>query len=298
MLTDESTELSENINTAITSTPQQFPGKAVVACQGVEGAYSQIACDKVFSAPSKIYFKSFKGVFQAVESGLCRYGILPIENSSNGSVTQVYDLMKLHSFYIVRSFKLRIDHGLLAKNGKRLTDIKDIYSHEQAIGQCSDFLQGLKDVKITACENTAVAARMVAQSDREDVAAISSKDCAELYGLSCIKSNIQNCDNNYTRFICISKTLEIYPDAGKISLMLSAPHRPGSLYEVISGFSSLDLNLTKLESRPIPGTDFEFMFYFDFEASVMNGNVIKLLNQLSSQAEEFAFLGNYCESQG
>jgi len=295
---NEGTELSGLIENALSCTSSQLPQNAVVACQGVKGAYSQIACERIFKEPGIVYFKSFQGVFQAVESGLCRYGILPIENSSYGSVTQVYDLMRRHNFYIVASHKLKIEHVLLTKGTKGLSDIKEIYSHEQALGQCSDFLQGLKDVKTTVAENTAAAARMVSESGRDDIAAISSENCAGLYGLNCVKRNIQNSDNNFTRFICISKALEIYPGAGKISLMLSAPHRPGSLYEIISAFSSLGLNLTKLESRPIPGTDFEFMFYFDFEGSVTSANVVKLLEKLSVESEKFAFLGNYSEGAG
>jgi chorismate mutase/prephenate dehydratase len=136
---------------------------------------------------------------------------------------------------------------------------------------------------------------MVAESDRSDIAAISSHDCAELYGLSALQVNVQNNSNNFTRFICISKKLEIYPGADKISLMLSVPHRPGSLYEMISKFSVLGLNLTKLESRPIPEKDFEFMFYFDIEASVNSEPVVNLLCEIASGTDQFDFLGNYSE---
>ncbi len=287
--------LADEIRRAVAETPLLFPTKAVVACQGVEGAYSQIAADKLFSLPNLMYFNSFEGVFQAVEKGLCRYGILPIENSSHGSVTQVYDLMKMHNFHIVRGLKLKIDHSLLVKPGCKLAGIKEIFSHEQAIAQCSEFLEGLKGVKVTVVENTAVAAQMVAESDRADVAALSSHNCAELYGLSALKNDIQNNSNNFTRFICISKKLEIYPGASKISLMLSVPHRPGSLYEMISKFSVLGLNLTKLESRPIPEKDFEFMFYFDIDASVNSEQVIHLLCELAVSTDQFDFLGNYSE---
>ena len=136
---------------------------------------------------------------------------------------------------------------------------------------------------------------MVADSDRCDVAALSSKDCAALYGLSIAEENVQDNDNNYTRFICISKDLEIYPGSDKISLMLTASHKPGALYELIAKFSALGLNLTKLESRPIPGTDFEFMFYFDMNASVYDETVIKLLSSLSEETEQFTYLGSYTE---
>jgi chorismate mutase/prephenate dehydratase len=181
-----------------------------------------------------MYFKRFEGVLQAVDSGLCRYGVLPIENSSYGSVTEVYDLMRKYRFSIVRSVRLKIDHRLLAKPGAKLEDIKEVISHEQAIGQCSEFLKTLKNVKITVCENTAAAAQMVAASDRTDIAAISSPACAALYGLGILKAEVSNSDSNFTRFICVAKNLEIYPGANKMSLMLNVQHKPGALYSMIA----------------------------------------------------------------
>ncbi len=289
------TELTGEIEKAFEETEEVFPARSVVACQGVEGAYSQYACDKLFSMPSIMYFNRFQGVFQAVESGLCKYGILPIENSTAGSVNEVYDLMRKHRFYIVRSIKLRIDHNLLVKEGTKLGDVKEIISHQQALDQCSEFLKTLKDVKITVCENTAAAAKAVAESGRNDIAAISSKNCADLYGLHVLSDTIQNNDNNYTRFICISKKLEIYPGADKISMMFSIAHKPGALYNVISRFSSLGLNLTKLESRPMPGKDFEFMFYFDLNANIREPKVLKLIGEFDDEFDKFTFLGSYSE---
>ena len=287
--------MEREINEAIKKTPRMFPTKATVACQGVEGAYSQIACDKIFHIPNIMYFQEFEGVFQGVEQGLCRYGILPIENSTAGAVNEVYDLMKKYKFYIVKSLRLKVDHSLLAKKGVKMEDIKEIISHEQAISQCYNFLKQMPGVKITLCENTATAARMVAESPRNDIAAISSIYCGSLYGLNLLGENIQDNGSNFTRFICITKDLEIYPGADKISLMLTVPHSPGSLYRVITRFSSLGLNLTKLESRPIPGKDFEFMFYFDIDASCYSEDVLKLLCQLESELPQFAYLGSYSE---
>ena len=288
-------DLAERIQQALEETPKIFPKKAVVACQGVAGSHSQAACEKLFEVPSIMYFNSFEGVFNAVEKGLCQYGILPIENSSYGSVGTVYDLMQNYNFHIVKSLRLRISHNLMAKPGTKMSDIKEIFSHEQAIGQCGEFLKTLKDVKITVCENTALAAKMVAESDRTDVAAISSKECLDLYNLELIKKHIQVSDNNYTRFICISKNLEIYPGSNKISLILSLPHVPCSLYHTISKFAALGINLTKLESRPIPGSDFEFMFYFDMDASIYSEELINLLSELENQPETIVFLGCYTE---
>ncbi len=271
-----------------------FPKNAVVACQGVEGANSQLACDKLFERPKIMYMKSFDAVFTAVDKGLCKYGILPIENSLHGSVISVYDLMKKYRFHIVRSVRIKIDHMLMVKPGVKLSDIKEIYSHEQALAQCSEYLTSL-GVKLIPCENTATAAKLVSESERRDIAAISSRNCAELYDLTIIADNIQNSDNNYTRFICITKDLAIYPGASKISIMFTIPHRPGSLYSIISMFSVLGVNLTKLESRPIAGKDFEFMFYLDFEASVYSKDIRHLISVLEEEPEFFAFLGNYLE---
>lgn len=294
-LTRSESPLGAQIQDALENTPKQFPTKVVAACQGVEGAYSQQACDKIFSLPNIMYFRTFEGVFQAVEKGLCQYGILPIENSTAGSVNAVYDLMSRYHFYIARSIRLRIEHSLLARTAVPLSKIREVVSHEQAISQCSVFLKNHPEIKVTVVENTAAAAKMVAESDRDDLAAISSRSCAELYGLCALSDTVQNSENNFTRFICISKKLEIYPGAGKTSLMLTVPHRPGSLYGVIARIAALGMNLTKLESRPIPGKDFEFMFYFDLDASIYDPEVVRLICELDSDLDEFAYLGSYSE---
>ena len=288
-------ELGNRIVRAIEETPKTFPRQAMVACQGVEGAYSQQACDKLFALPSIMYFRRFEGVFQAIESGLCRYGVLPIENSSYGSVTEVYDLMRRYRFSIVKSLRIKIDHRLVARPGAALSGIREIVSHEQAIGQCSAFLKTLKDVKITVCENTAMAAQMVSQSGRDDIAAISSPACAGLYGLCVLKSDISDSDSNFTRFICIAKGLEIYPGADRTSLMMTLPHKPGSLARVLSRFYAMGVNLNKLESRPLPERNFEFMFYFDLEAPVYEPRFLQLMGELDELSENCFYLGSYSE---
>lgn len=287
------TELYARIADAIENTPRLFPRSASVACQGVEGAYSQLACERLFSAPNIQYFRSFEGVFSAIEAGFCRYGILPVENSTAGSVKRVYDLMVSHNFSIVRSVRLKVDHCLLAKPGS--TEIHEVYSHEQAISQCSDFLKTLGDIKITRCENTAVAAQTVAASERKDVAALSSRFCAELYGLDILRSGVQDVGNNHTRFICISKQPEIYPGADRTTLMLVLPHKPGSLYKVLARLYALGINLLKLESRPLPDRDFEFLFYLDLETSVYSDEFVQLMCDIGSFCEEFKYLGSYSE---
>ena len=290
-----STTLTEQIQAAIEHTPKLFPSNVTVACQGVEGAYAQLACDKLFKMPNIFYFSSFNAVFSAIENGLCQYGVIPVENSTAGSVNAVYDLMHKHHFSIVRSVRLKVDHNLLVKPGTNLDEIREIYSHEQAISQCASFLHSLSGVKVVPCENTAVAAKMVAESDRRDVAALSSRECMRLYGLQCLKESVQDQGNNHTRFICISKGLEIYPGADRTSLMMVLPHQPGSLYKVLSRFYALGLNLNKLESRPIPERNFEFMFYFDLETSVYSPAFIQLMGELQTICEDFSYLGSYSE---
>ncbi len=288
--------LYTSIEKAVENTPKIFPECASVACQGVEGAYSQVAAEKLFHLPTITYFSNFNAVFSAIEAKMCRYGILPIENSTAGSVKQVYDLMKEHHFKIVRSVRIKIDHNLLGKKGTKLSEVKEIFSHEQAINQCQKFLATLpRDVKITFVENTAKAALMVATSDRNDVASLSSHSCKEQYGLDVIAKNVQDNSNNQTRFICITKELEVYPGADKTSLMLVTPHKPGSLYKILSRFNSLGINLLKLESRPIPDSNFEFMFYFDLEASVYSERFAQLLSELEQACEDFTYLGTYSE---
>ncbi len=289
------TPLYQQITEAIEHTPKLFPQAPMVACQGVEGAYSQIACEKIFKNPFILYFKNFEAVFNAIDQGLCQYGILPIENSSAGSVKKVYDLMIRHKFSIVRTFRLKIDHNLLAPKGTMLSDIKEIYSHEQAINQCGEFLQSLEGVTVIPVANTAMAAEMVASSGRRDVAAISSRSCAELYGLCCLAASIQDKDNNRTRFICISKNMEIYPGSDKTSIMMILPHRPGSLYRVLARLYTLGINVTKLESRPIPDREFEFMFYFDLETSIYSAEFVQLMCELDELCEDFKYLGSYTE---
>ena len=287
--------LTEGIQKALEGTEPLFPAKARVACQGVEGAYSQLACEKLFRRGDVLYFDSFNAVFSAIESGLCRYGIIPLENSTAGSVNQVYDLMMRHDFRIVRSVRLKVDHDLLAKPGVVLSEIRTICSHEQALNQCSGFLAQHPEIQVVRCANTAQAAQMVAESERRDMAALSSHQCAKIYGLHPLATACQDQANNYTRFICISRDLEIYPGADRTSLMATLPHKPGALYKLLARFYALGINLNKLESRPLPGREFEFMFYFDLEHSVYDPQFVRLLGQLEGVCEEFTYLGSYSE---
>ncbi len=286
------------IERALENPPVLFPKGGTIACQGVEGAYSQLAADRLFPQGNIIFFKVFEGVFDAVEDGLADFGIIPIENSSNGSVRANYELLQKKNVTIVRSSRLCVRHELLAKPGVTLDEITEIHSHQQALGQCSAFLKTLGDrVKVIPCDNTAMAARLVAESPERGIAAISSGNCASLYGLKPIGGvDLQNSDNNYTRFICITKDPVVYPGANRINLMLTCEHRPGSLYDVLSQMAALELNLIKLESCPLVGSDFEFLFFFEFEGSVLEPRVVDMLENLERTCGSLKYLGNYMEA--
>ncbi len=286
---------TERIMEALAHQPAYFPLQARVACQGVEGAYQQIAADRMFRRVEIEFHDSFSGVFKAVESGSCQFGILPLENSTAGSVNRVYDLMRSHDFHIVRSCRLKIDHNLLVQPGVTKDQISIVYSHEQAIQQCADFLSKMPGIRVHICENTAKAAERVANSERSDVAAIASRDCAPLYGLEILEHSVQDQSNNYTRFACIAKDLTIYPGADRTSLMVVLNHEPGALYKVLAKFYALDINLIKLESRPIPDRDFEFRFYFDIECPAAAPQFLSLMDSLADVCEECRYLGSYSE---
>lgn len=293
-LLPKSTLMTELERAAENARPH-MPERVMVACQGTEGAYSQKITDRMFEFADILYMNTFNDVFNAVEKGMCPFGVLPIENSTAGSVTQVYDLMEKHHFHIVKAARQRIDHRLLALPGVKLEDIREVVSHEQALRQCGAFLAAHPQIKVTAMENTAKAAAFAAASGRQDLAAIASQECAQLYGLETLSDAITDTGNNATRFICIAKDLQVYAGANKISLMLSAAHRPGSLYRLLSHISVMGVNLTKLESRPIPGKDFEFRFFFDIEASILDPAIRALMEQLKQDSDQFVFLGNYEE---
>lgn len=278
------------IKKALEESPEALPASALVACQGRAGAYSQKAAQRFFSAPSVMFFENFRGVFNAVKSGMCRYGILPLENSVYGTVNEVYDLMADFDFSIVRSCKIQVNHVLAANCD--LSEVTKIISHTQAIGQCGKFLETL-DIKAYPCDNTAAAAQTAAE--QQGVAAICSRECAEMYGLKILKEDIADSDNNYTRFICISKEKEVYPGADKISFMLTLPHTHGSLYRMLSILAAAGINMTKIESRPISGKNFEFSFYFEVEASVYSEELQPVLSEIENVSRSFKFFGCYNE---
>ena len=294
-LIDAPTKVEAQVKASLAAGGEVFPQTGLVACQGVEGANSQVACDRLLPRGNIVYVKTFQAVVSAVESGLCKFGVLPIENSSNGSVRAVYELLQDHNLSIVRSTRLCIRHELLALPGVKMGDITEIYSHEQAIGQCSKFLNGLNGVRVIPCDNTAMAAKMVAERGDRHAAAISSHPCAALYGLEAVNDEIQDSDNNYTRFICVTKDPIIYAGANRISLIIACDNKPGALYEILAKLAALGINMTKLESCPVTGRNFEFIFFLELEASVQEPGVLAMLEELERSCAGFHFLGNYAE---
>lgn len=265
-----------------------------LACQGVDGAFSHSAALNRYPKAECLFFDEFEEVFKAVESGRAERGLVPVENSSTGSVSEVYDLILKYRHYIVDGVDMSINQNLLACKGADLNTIKKVYSHPQALKQCFEFI---KDNSLEAIEaiNTAAAAKLVAEKNDPTIAAIGSAQAAKLYGLEIVKPCIQTMRNNTTRFIVISKTLSIPKDANKVSLVFSLPHVTGSLYRVLNRFALRGLNLTKIESRAAKRGGFEYLFYLDFAGNVNDSKVKKLIAALSEELEDFTFLGNYKE---
>lgn len=287
----------EKLRNTILSAKETIPydsSDLKLACFGVPGTYAERACRNVFPNSDPVFYPSFQEVFAAIQNNEASFGIVPIENSTAGSVTEVYDLMLKYRFYIVSAVQISIDHCLAARKGTKLEDIKKVYSHRQALMQCSDFLRS-RGLWHEEYQSTAAAAQMAANPENEGVAAICSKEAAEDYGLEVLLSGFQNDPNNTTRFIVISKELCIEKNADKISLCFSLPHRTGSLHNILCRFAADGLNLTKIESRPKLGSGFEYLFYLDFSGNIKDDNTMPLMRALSDELTDFSFLGNYRE---
>lgn len=288
-------ELRADIENAIKIDKLDTCGKPI-ACQGVEGAYSGVTSKKIFPKAPIHFHKRFEDVFEAVNRGDSKFGIIPVENSTAGSVHESYDLIMKYRFYIVGAYDLKIEHCLCAKNDTKYEDITDVYSHPQALSQCNNFLRNFDFTGINY-SNTAAAAKYVSESNKNNIAVICSELAAKKYNLKILKRNIQNNNKNTTRFIVISKELAITSDAQKISLIFSLPHKTGSLYRVLGRFSMAGLNLTKIESRPIQDSDFSYYFYVDVLGNVNDEVTLDLICALSDELPEFEFLGNFHEGK-
>lgn len=267
-----------------------------------KGSYTADACRKFCGEDCKItYFQDFAAVFEAVEKGEIDYGVLPIENSTAGDVSMTYNLMIKHKFHICRGTKIRINHVLAAKKGAKLSDIKVAVSHEMALKQCSNFLEEQK-LAVEEAGSTAKAAESIAAGNDNTAAAICSASCAKLFGLDILAEDITDIKDNFTRFIMISRELQVPKNASIVSLCLTVPHTAGSLYRLLTRFAYCGLNLCRIESKPMPDSlaylkddAFDFIFYLDFIGSIRDEKVLKLLTGLEHEMKFYRFLGNYEE---
>lgn len=277
---------------ATTSAPLPHPR---VAVQGVAGAYAHLAAGQMYPDGDISFCERWADVFYALQDGLCDYGVLPVENSSAGAVAEVYDLMRQFQFYIVKAYPLPVRHCLLGVRGATLGDIRQVYTIPIAYMQCADFFKKHHRIRQIPIANTAMAAQQVARLGDKTCAALCSRECAQLYGLDILAENIQQTSTNCTRFISISRRLEIPPNANKISLLFTLPHVTGSLHRTLARFANGGLNLTKIESRPNPDKNFEYVFYLDFTGTLAAPSTTALLGNLWDELMVFHFLGNYYE---
>jgi chorismate mutase/prephenate dehydratase len=263
-----------------------------IICQGVSGAYSHIAAKVFFGNDADISFtSSWKNVFESIESGSSDFGVVPVENSAAGSVSEVYGLIMKYRYFIVGAVNVSVKHCLAKRHGEK---IAGVISHPQALLQCSEYIRKNKYIQ-QPYSNTAAAAKCISEGRKPGFGAICSKEAALKYGLEVADESIQDNCNNRTRFVVISKEAAFSDDANKISLCFSIPNVTGSLYSVLELFAYNGLNLSKIESRPILESDFEYDFYLDFEGNIHSKNVLSLLCSLNEELPRFSFLGNYTE---
>ncbi len=260
-----------------------------VVCQGVGGAYSHKAASRLVDDGDITFVPEFSQVFREVEKGAL--GVVPVENSAAGSVTAVYDLILQYRFYIVGAVDIRVEHCLAAAAPGSVTKV---ISHPQALAQCSELIAA-RGLEAQEYSNTAAAAQAVAERKEAGLAAICSEDAAKRYGLTIIERGVQNVRNNTTRFVAVYKKPVLPNGANKISLCFSLAHTTGSLHSVLRRFATHGLNLTKIESRPIPGRSFEYDFYLDFTGSIHDPDTLNLICALNAELPRFSFLGNYSE---
>lgn len=279
----------------IVSAKDGIKENVAVACQGIEGAFGSIAAKNLHGTGKIKYYTTFEDVFRAVACDEVVYGVVPVENSNAGSVSEVYDLILKYRYYIISAADLSVSQNLLGLKGATANDIKTVYSHPQALSQSEDFLKGA-GMKPEPFSNTAMAAKYVAELGDKSVGAIASTLAAELYGLDIVAKDIQSIKNNSTRFITISKQLIIPNDANKISVVFSVPHSVGALNRVLNRFCMNGLNLTKIESRAAKNGEFDYLFYLDFAGNLNDRKTIALISSLENELPDFTFLGNYKET--
>jgi len=265
------------------------------AFQGEVGAYSEIACKKYFGCDVEtVPCFNFEDTFTNLKNGKAEYAVLPIENSLYGSVYETYDLLIKYNYPIIGELYLQINHNLIAKKNLKLSDIKKIYSHPQALGQCSHFLKSLKNIQILPAYDTAGAAKIASEEEDKKTAAIASSEAASLYKLKIIKRSIQNNAENYTRFIVVSKKEKRNKvSSPKSSICFALKSIPGALFKALSVFALREIDLVKIESRPIPNKPFQYLFYVDLNGSLKEDKLSHALKNLEEITESIIRLGTY-----
>lgn len=266
-----------------------------VGCFGVEGSYSHKAMEEYFAGKNinRHYYGVFEDVVKAVKNGEIRYGVLPVENSSTGGITEVYDLLRHYGCSITGEKCVKIEHNLMALPGAALSGIAEVYSHPQGFAQCKEFFAEYPQMKLVPYYSTSKSAEAVKESGNLHLAAVAGKQAAELYGLQILAANINYNGNNTTRFIIIANQPEHSADADKITLVIAVKHEPGSLYRVLGYFYHSGLNLTNLESRPIEGKSWEYFFHIDLMGNLADTNVQETVRMLKENCAYFKILGNY-----
>jgi len=293
----EMMNLSKGYQYTIKNSENEIKKTDLIGYLGKEGSYSHLAAKKYFENSDLISFNAFEEIFESVSTNKLKYGILPIENTSTGSVILVYDLLKKYNLNIVGETTIEINHNLLVKKGVKLEDIKTVYSHQQALDQSNEFLKKY-NWKIINSESTSESAYMVSASERNDIAAIASLEAAKIYDLDVLKAYINHNTKNITRFIVISKKTCENKNADKITLGFSVYHKPGALYSVLGIFDKNDINMYKLESRPIIEAPFEYYFYVDLEGNIEELKVKNIIKEIKESSTSFKIYGNYLRNCG
>ena len=268
--------------------------KLKIGFQGVEGSFSEEALLNYFGKEAVTSsFRLFEDVFKAIDAGDIDYGILPIENSSTGSVNEVYDLLRKYGCHINGEIVLKVKQNLLGVKGARMEDIKEVYSHSQGFQQSAEFFKEHSSWKLIPYHNTALGAKLVSEAGDISRAAVASERAAAIYGLDILKENLNFNSKNYTRFVIVGKDLELDESSDKISVVLTVRHKAGSLCDVLRLFSQEGLNLLKIESRPIMDKSWEYFFHLDFEGNLQDPHVSRIMDQIRSRTTYFKILGNY-----
>lgn len=267
--------------------------KARVVFQGAEGAYSQMAMEKFFSDKvNSFHVDTFRDAMSAIDEGSADFAVLPIENSTAGIVNEIYDLLVEFENYIVAEQIIKIEHCLLAVPGTKISDIEVVYSHPQSLMQSIKYLENYNWQQISM-QNNAFAAKKVADEKNKTQAAIASELAGKIYGLEVLAKGINHSSTNSTRFIIVTNQKIFKKDAGKVSICFEVPHESGSLYHILSHFIYNNLNMTKIESRPIEGRNWEYRFFVDFEGNLAESAVKNALRGLREECLNMKILGNY-----